>query len=93
MSIDAPAEENLAQKLIQFNDVVQSVAAKGMPHLLCTYLYELSGAFMSFYESCPINKEGVTAETRASRLTLCAVTAKTLHLGLSLLGIETLERM
>lgn len=93
VSIDAPAEENLAQKLIQFNDVVQSVAAKGMPHLLCTYLYELSGAFMSFYESCPINKEGVAAETRASRLTLCAVTAKTLHLGLSLLGIETLERM
>ena len=40
-----------------------------------------------------INKEGVTAAEKASRLTLCQATAKTLNLGLSLLGIETLERM
>lgn len=91
--IDAPAEEALAQKLVQFNDTVRSVADKGMPHLLCLYLYELSGAFMSFYEACPINKEGVPAEARASRLRLCAATAKVLQQGLSLLGIDTLERM
>lgn len=91
--ITAPAEETLAQKLLQFNDVVHNVAQKGMPHLLCTYLYELSGCFMSFYEACPINKEGVTAAEKGSRLTLCQATAKTLTLGLSLLGIETLERM
>ncbi len=93
VQITAPAEETLAQKLLQFNDVVHNVAQKGMPHLLCTYLYELSGCFMSFYEACPINKEGVTAAEKASRLTLCQATAKTLNLGLSLLGIETLERM
>lgn len=93
VQITAPAEETLAQKLLQFNDVVHNVAQKGMPHLLCTYLYELSGCFMSFYEACPINKEGVTAAEKTSRLTLCQATAKTLNLGLSLLGIETLERM
>lgn len=93
VQITAPAEETLAQKLLQFNDVVHNVAQKGMPHLLCTYLYELSGCFMSFYEACPINKEGVTAAEKGSRLTLCQATAKTLTLGLSLLGIETLERM
>ncbi len=93
VQITAPAEETLAQKLLQFNDVVHNVAQKGMPHLLCTYLYELSGCFMSFYEACPINKEGVAAVEKASRLTLCQATAKTLNLGLSLLGIETLERM
>ncbi|TXH65410.1 MAG: arginine--tRNA ligase, partial [Tolumonas sp.] len=93
VQITAPAEETLANKLLQFNDVVHSVAQKGMPHLLCTYLYELSGCFMSFYEACPINKEGVTAAEKASRLTLCQATAKTLTSGLSLLGIETLERM
>ncbi len=91
--LDAPAEEALAQKLMQFNDAVQNVAAKGMPHLMCTYLYELSGLFMSFYEACPINKDGVSAELKASRLTLCDATAKVLRQGLDLLGIRVLERM
>lgn len=93
VSIAEPAEENLAQKLLQFNDVVYSVAQKGMPHLLCTYLYELAGLFMSFYEHCPVNKDGVTDDLKASRLTLCQATANTLKQGLALLGIETLERM
>lgn len=91
--ITAPAEEHLAQKLIQFNDTIKSVADKGLPHLMCLYLYELSGAFMTFYEACPINKEGVTTQERNSRLRLCAATAKVLKQGLSLLGIDTLERM
>ena len=93
ISIQAPAEEALAQKLVQFNDTVKSVADKGLPHLMCLYLYELSGAFMSFYEACPINKDGVSAEERSSRLRLCAATAKVLKQGLSLLGIDTMERM
>ncbi|MBY5922556.1 arginine--tRNA ligase [Ferrimonas balearica] len=86
-------EEALAQKLVQFNDAVQGVSNKGMPHLMCTYLYELAGAFMSFYEACPINKDDVSAEAKASRLRLCAATANTLKVGLSLLGINTLDRM
>lgn len=87
------AEEALAQKLVRFNDAVEGVASKGMPHLLCSYLYELSGLFMSFYEACPINKEGVEPAIRSSRLTLCAATAKVIRQGLSLLGIQVLERM
>lgn len=86
-------EEALAQKLVQFNDAVQGVANKGMPHLMCTYLYELAGAFMSFYEACPINKDDVAEDAKASRLRLCAATANTLKVGLGLLGINTLDRM
>ncbi|MGO1616574.1 MAG: arginine--tRNA ligase [Oceanisphaera sp.] len=91
--INVAAEEALANKLLQFNDAIKSVADKGLPHLMCLYLYELSGAFMTFYEACPINKEGVTIEERNSRLRLCAATAKVLDQGLSLLGIDTMERM
>ncbi|WP_054543686.1 arginine--tRNA ligase [Aeromonas dhakensis] len=91
--LNEEAEETLAQKLIQFSDAVNGVADKGMPHLLCTYLYELSGNFMTFYEACPINKDGVDEATRQSRLLLCAATAKVLKLGLGVLGIHTLERM
>ncbi|MBW8190050.1 arginine--tRNA ligase [Neiella marina] len=91
--LNEAAEQALAQKLTQFSDVVNNVAAKTSPHLLCTYLYELAGQFMSFYEACPVNKDGVADDVRASRLLLCAATAKVLKLGLGLLGIATLARM
>ena len=91
--ITCPQEDKLSVKLLQFAEVVNAVAAKGMPHLLCTYLYELSGLFMSFYEACPISREGVSEELKISRLTLCRIAARTIKLGLSLLGINVLEQM
>jgi arginyl-tRNA synthetase len=62
-----------------------------MPHVLCGYLYDLAGAFMGFYESCPVLK--AEPATRASRLSLCDLTARVIHTGLGLLGIATLEEM
>jgi len=93
IAIKEDAERTLALKLMQFAEVVNAVAKDGTPHVLCTYLYELSGNFMSFYEACPINKEGVAADVRASRLALCKRVANTLDTGLSLLGIKVVERM
>ncbi|HEY9239529.1 MAG TPA: arginine--tRNA ligase [Burkholderiaceae bacterium] len=92
--IDLQAEQELAlaAKLAQFAEVLNSVGDKGVPHLLCSYLYELAGLFSSFYENCPI----LTAEDAAvqqSRLRLAALTGRTLQQGLELLGLTTLERM
>ena len=64
-----------------------------MPNQLCNFLYELAGNFMSFYEACPILKDGVEPAVRDSRLQLADLTAQTLKTGLDLLGIEVLERM
>ena len=51
----------------------------------------MATAFTAFYEGCPVLKaEGAT---RASRLALCEVTARTLALGLELLGIAAPEQM
>jgi arginyl-tRNA synthetase len=47
---------------------------------------------MSFYEQCPV-LSAENAATTASRLRICDLTARTLRLGLGLLGIPTLERM
>ena len=72
--------------------MLNGVGEKGVPHLLCSYLYDLAGLFSSFYEHCPI----LTAENetvKQSRLRLAALTGKTLKQGLALLGLETLERM
>jgi arginyl-tRNA synthetase len=91
--ISEPQEKQLALKLLQFNDVVEQVAADCYPHTLCNYLYELSSLFMSFYEHCPMLKSEVEPETAKSRLQLSAHSAAILQQGLDLLGIEVMERM
>jgi len=91
ITLNAPAEIMLALKLLQFTETVETLAQDCLPNQLCLYLYELAGIYMKFYESCPVLKaEGAERE---SRLGLCHVTARTLHQGLELLGISTLEQM
>jgi len=85
-------EKDLASKLMQFNEVINQVGKQGMPHFLCAYLFELAGLFSSFYEACPILAADNESQ-KQSRLKLAGLTAKTLQQGLSLLGINTLERM
>lgn len=85
-------ELDLANQLVRFNEVVQSVGEKAMPHFLCGYLFDLAGRFSSFYEACPILQNTDKAEQQ-SRLKLAALTAQTLQQGLQLLGIPTLEKM
>ena len=48
---------------------------------------------MSFYEHCPILKDGVSQDVAKSRLQLSALSAEILKLGLELLGIEVMEKM
>ena len=86
-------EKTLALKLLQFESVIDQVAADCYPHTLCSYLYELASAFMSFYENCPVLKHDVSAKTQSSRLKLCELSAETLACGLDLLGIEVMDRM
>ncbi|QTR46109.1 arginine--tRNA ligase [Thiothrix litoralis] len=93
ISLHEVAERTLAMKLLQFTEATDSVAKEGLPNHLCTYLYELAGNFMSFYEACPILKDGVVEEVRNSRLQLANLTAQTLQTGLGLLGIGVMERM
>ena len=85
-------EKDLGNKLAQFGEILNRVVDKGQPHVLCGYLYELAGAFSSFYEACPVLAADNDAQ-RDSRLLLSQLTARTLQKGLNLLGIETLERM
>ena len=86
-------EKILALKLLQFDEVIDQVAIDCYPHTLCSYLYELASAFMTFYEHCPVLKDNVAKETQLSRLKLCALSADTLACGLDLLGIEVMEQM
>ncbi len=92
ISLDHPAERGLALILARLPEAIETVAADCTPHVLCGYLFDLAGAFMGFYENCPVLKADSDAR-RASRLALCDLTARTISTGLGLLGIETLEQM
>ena len=81
----------LAKHILQLGEVLQEVERDLLPNRLCEYLYLLSQKYNKFYEECPVLKE--EEPLRTSRLILCDLTAKTLKLGLSLLGISVLERM
>ena len=86
-----PAEQQLALLLSRFGEVVAEVGESLQPHKLCGYLYELAGAYSSFYEQCPVLKS--EGQVRGSRLALCQATRQVLAKGLHLLGIDAPDRM
>ncbi len=91
IQLQAEAELTLARALLQLDEVLSLVEAELLPNRLCQYLFELSQKFNQFYDRCPVLQ--ADEPDRTSRLMLCDLTAQTLKLGLSLLGIPVLERM
>ena len=93
--LEHPSELALAKALLRFPERVETAAGELRPNVLTDYLYELSKAFNLFYD----RKHGVRVKdaspegVRASRLRLCDLTARTLRIGLHLLGIRTVEQM
>ena len=88
-------EGNTAPYLMYAHARIRSILRKAAeachPHRLCAFLYDVASAFTSFYEACPVLKS--EGGTRASRLALCDLTARTLALGLDLLGISAPDQM
>jgi arginyl-tRNA synthetase len=89
--LNEEAELTLAKHLLQLGTIVNEVERDLLPNRLCQYLFELSQKFNQFFENCPVLSS--EEPLRTSRLILCHLTAKTLKLGLDLLGIPVLERM
>lgn len=81
----------LAKHILQLSEIVREVDRDLLPNRICDYLYELSKKFNQFYEQCPVLNAEETI--KISRLILSDLTAQTLKLGLSLLGISVLDRM
>ena len=92
LRLTEPAERALAIELLKFSDAVHSVLKDYRPNMLTAYLFDLAGRYSAFFEKCPVLKAEDEA-VRRSRLLLCDRTAETIRLGLSLLGIGTVEKM
>jgi arginyl-tRNA synthetase len=89
--LESPFELALAKHVMRLGDTVALVARELKPHHLCTYLFELATKYHAFFENCPVLQS--EEPTRSSRLAICSLVAKTLGLGLDLLGIEHPEQM
>ena len=81
-TLDA-AERLLVRKLSEYPEVLTDATHELMPHLVCTYLFDLAQTFNRFYESSRI----IGDSREALRLALAARYRDTLAHGLGLLGI------
>ncbi|KDE66979.1 arginyl-tRNA synthetase [Fusobacterium necrophorum DJ-1] len=84
-------ERSLANYMTIFPSSVLKAAETCKPNLIADYLYDLSKKLNSFYNNCPIlNQE---EEILKSRAYLAKQAGEVIKQGLSLLGIQTLDRM
>ena len=90
--IGEPAERDLALTLDAFSQAVAEAYDKRMPHVIAEHAYRLAQSFSKFDAACPV-LIAPDAETKASRLALSKAALDQLVIALSLLGIDTPERM
>jgi arginyl-tRNA synthetase len=81
----------LLKQFYKYPEVVELAAKNYSPHLLTTYLYELAQIFSAFYQKNQILK--AESAERSNRLLITKATSNILKHGLSLLGIQTVEKM
>ncbi len=74
----------------RYPEVIAEASEKFAPHLVATYLYELSSRFNSFYQSCRVEENG---EVNPLRYLLTQASANVIASGLSVLGIEAPAEM
>jgi arginyl-tRNA synthetase len=89
--LDAPEERYLALGLLALPEAFEMSLSSLQPHRLCGYLFDLAQRFTAFYDACPVLAS--VEPLRDERLALCEITARTLALGLSVLGIDAPEQM
>jgi arginyl-tRNA synthetase len=92
ITIDEPAERELALTLDAFDAALTEAYAKRAPNFLAEHAFRLAQVFSKFYAACPV-LIAATADLRASRLTLAQTTLRQMETVLALLGIATPERM
>lgn len=85
-----PEEVAILRWLYRYPEVIAEASEKYAPHLVATYLFELSSRFNSFYQSCRVEENG---EVNPLRYLLTQASANVIASGLNILGIEAPEEM
>lgn len=82
----------LIQRLSDFPAVVAEAGRSYSPAIIANYCYELVKEYNQFYHDCSILRES-DAAVQSLRLAISDATARTVRLGMGLLGINVPERM
>lgn len=85
-------ELKLMQKLSQFNEIISQAAKEFAPNFICNYLYELSQAYNTFYNSQSILRAD-TKQAITVRLGITKAVMQVLSNGLKILGMSLPEKM
>lgn len=90
--VENPWERLLFLKMLGFWETVLAAASSYRPSLICSYLYDLTKLFMSWYDVAPV-KGAENTDLQFSRLKLVQSVGEVLRVGTSILGIKTIRRM
>ncbi len=85
-------ELNILKILYQFPVVVRESWSSLSPAIIANYIYELAREYNQFYQEIPVLKEKDKEKTML-RLALTSFTGNVIRKGMSLLGIESPEKM
>ena len=88
----APGCKELLKVLAGFTDMMDEAAGDLAPHKICSYIYQLSDAFNSFYHETPILREEDDA-LRNGYLSLLALVKCVLEDCIDMLGFSAPEKM
>ena len=80
----------LLRWIYRYPEVVSEAGSHYAPHLVATYIYELSQRFNSFYQACRVEENG---EVNVLRYMITEAVENVLKSGLGLLGISAPEEM
>lgn len=86
------AERELILELASFPEVVENAAEKMRPHLVSTYLYNLSNVFSKFYAANRV-LDAETKEIAQTRLAMVRGFETVLSKGLGILGVPIPDKM
>jgi arginyl-tRNA synthetase len=85
-------EVDVLRLINEYHAVMDSACERYSPHLVCAYVYDLAKRFSRMYQNCSVLR-AETPELQIARAALVRATGLVIQHGLSLIGIETVERM
>ena len=87
-----PSEKALMMELSKFNATIDSAYEELAPYKICSYIYDLSNAFNTFYHDNKIMGEE-DKEKQAGFIKLLMITKKALEMSIDILGFTAPDRM
>jgi arginyl-tRNA synthetase len=85
-------EIDVLRLINEYHTVLESACERYSPHMVCAYVYDLAKRFSRMYQNCSVLR-AETPELQRARVALVCATGLVIQHGLSMLGIETVERM